>query len=117
MSGHHVTTPGRDFHERSARAVADPELQHALPEGTRYLATAYYQQLQADVLFEAARAYQTKRMASQAIENYSRSLGFDPNRAEAHRQLADLFARKGDRARAAEHAAAVENLRTAPPPR
>ncbi len=40
MSGHRVTTPGRDFHERTARAVADPELQHALRNLDRRLRTA-----------------------------------------------------------------------------
>jgi len=91
-------------------------LQLALPEGKSYPATAYYQQLQADVLFETGRAYQARRMASEAIQAYSRSLEFDPNRAEAHRQLAELFSRKGDRARASEHAAAAEKLRASPQP-
>src|SRR5437879_601360 len=40
VSGHRVTTPGRDFRERSARAVADPELQHALRNLDRRLRTA-----------------------------------------------------------------------------
>ncbi len=40
MSGHRITTPGRDFHERSAHAVADPELQHALRNLDRRLRTA-----------------------------------------------------------------------------
>ncbi len=40
VTGHSVTTPGRDFHERSAHAVADPQLQHALRNLDRRLRTA-----------------------------------------------------------------------------
>ena len=50
----------------------------ALPEGRSFPATAYYQQLQADVCFELGRAFEAKRMKSQAIEAYSRSLQLDP---------------------------------------
>jgi len=40
MSGHGITTPGRDFHERTATAVADPLLQQALHNLDRRLHTA-----------------------------------------------------------------------------
>jgi L-lactate dehydrogenase complex protein LldF len=40
MSGHDVTTPGHNFHERSASAVADSNLQHALRNLDRRLRTA-----------------------------------------------------------------------------
>jgi L-lactate dehydrogenase complex protein LldF len=40
VSGHGITTPGRDFPERTARAVADPDLQRALHNLDRRLRTA-----------------------------------------------------------------------------
>ena len=40
MSGHGITTPGRDFHERTATAIADPLLQQALHNLDRRLHTA-----------------------------------------------------------------------------
>ncbi len=40
MNTNRITTPGRDFHERTARAVADPQLQHALRNLDRRLRTA-----------------------------------------------------------------------------
>jgi L-lactate dehydrogenase complex protein LldF len=40
MTGHHIVTPGDDFRERTAHAVADPALQHALKNLDRRLRTA-----------------------------------------------------------------------------
>jgi L-lactate dehydrogenase complex protein LldF len=40
MTGHGITTPGRDFQERTATAVADPLLQRALHNLDRRLRTA-----------------------------------------------------------------------------
>jgi L-lactate dehydrogenase complex protein LldF len=40
MSGHGLVTPGNDFRERTAHAVADPALQHALRNLDRRLRTA-----------------------------------------------------------------------------
>ena len=37
---------------------------------------------------------------------------FDPSRGGAHRQLAELYLRKGDARRAIEHATAAEKLGT-----
>src|SRR5262249_11945468 len=96
---------------QNAQAASDKALQAialALPEGRRFPATAYYQQLQADIFFEEGRAYQAKRKSPQAIQAYSRSLDFDPDRGGAHRQLAELFFRTGDRSRAVDHALAAE---------
>ncbi|MBI3696694.1 MAG: tetratricopeptide repeat protein [Acidobacteria bacterium] len=95
----------------SDKALAALEL--ALPEGKNFPATVYYQQLQADVFFEFGRAYQAKRKAPQAIQAYSRSLEFDPNRGDTHRQLAELFLRKKDYTSAMEHAKAAEKLGSA----
>jgi protein O-GlcNAc transferase len=72
----------------SEKALA--ALRLALPDGKHFPATAYYQQLQADVWFEAGRAYQAKRQKAQAIEAYQRSLELDAKRAETHRRLAEL---------------------------
>ena len=90
----------------SEKALASLRL--AVPDGKHFPATAYYQQLQADVWFEAGRAYQIGRRIAQAIEAYSRSLEYDAKRVETHRQLAELYSKKGDQIRAREHAAAAE---------
>ena len=78
------------YNARGAGDQALAALRLALPEGKSLPATAYYQQLQADVFFELGRAYQAKRMKSQAIEAYSRSLQLDPNRTEARRRIEAL---------------------------
>jgi tetratricopeptide (TPR) repeat protein len=70
----------RLYNARAASDKALAALRLALPEGKSLPATAYYQQLQADVFFEMGRAYQAKRMKSQAIEAYSHSLQLDPSR-------------------------------------
>jgi protein O-GlcNAc transferase len=70
----------------SEKALA--ALQLAFPERRTYPATAYYQNLQADVFFEMGRAYQAGRRTAQAIRAYSRSLELDPSRAETRRALA-----------------------------
>jgi tetratricopeptide (TPR) repeat protein len=85
-------------------------LRLALPDGKQFPASAFYQQIQADIGFEQGVAYQAKRMPAQAIQAYSRALDFDPGRGEAHRRLAELYFRKGDKTRAIEHANAAEKL-------
>jgi tetratricopeptide (TPR) repeat protein len=87
-------------------------LRLALPDGKEFPASAFYQTLQADICVERGSAYQAKGMAAQAIEAYTRALGFDPNRGGVHRQLAELYLRSGDSARATEHATAAEKLGT-----
>jgi tetratricopeptide (TPR) repeat protein len=82
----------------------------ALPEGKEMPASAFYQKLQADLWVEQGTAYQAKSMAAQAIEAYTRALDLDPDRGGVHRQLAELFLRRGDSARAREHATAAEKL-------
>jgi tetratricopeptide (TPR) repeat protein len=80
----------RLYNGRAASDKALAALRLALPEGKSLPATAYYQQLQADVFFELGRAYQDKRMTAQAINAYSRSLQFDPSRTEARRRIEAL---------------------------
>jgi len=75
------------YNARAASDQALAALRLALPEGKSLPATAYSQQLQADVFYEQGRAYQAKGMKAQAIEAYSRSLQLDPNRAEARRRI------------------------------
>ncbi|HEY3836542.1 MAG TPA: tetratricopeptide repeat protein [Bryobacteraceae bacterium] len=101
-------TLGRLFNAEQASEKALSALQKALPDGKEIPASAYYQQLQADILFERGVAYQTAHQDSQAIEAYSRVLEFDPGRVQAHRQLAELYRRGGNAAKANEHAAAAE---------
>jgi tetratricopeptide (TPR) repeat protein len=81
---------GQVYNLQGASDKALAALRLALPEGKSFPATAYYQQIQADVFFEAGRAYQAKRKVSQAVEAYSRSLQFDANREEARRQIEKL---------------------------
>jgi len=90
------------------RALA--ELKLAIPEGKSFPTSAYYQQVQADVLFETGKAYQAKRLAPPAIQAYLRTLEFDPNRGLAHRRLAELFLQQGDYGRAFTHASMAEKL-------
>jgi len=78
------------YNARAASDQALAALRLALPDGKSLPATAYYQQLQADIFFELGRAYQAKRMKPQAIEAYSRSLQLDPNRADARRRIESL---------------------------
>jgi tetratricopeptide (TPR) repeat protein len=102
----------RVYNAQHASDKALQALRVGFPDGKQLSATAFYQKLQADVYLELGTAYQTKRMAEQAIEAYSRALEFDPSLGSAHRQLAELHFRKGDPARALEHATAAEKLGT-----
>jgi tetratricopeptide (TPR) repeat protein len=61
---------------------------------------------------EQGAAYQGKGMPAQAIEAYSRAVELDPELGGAHRGLAELYFRKGDAARAREHATEAEKLGT-----
>jgi tetratricopeptide (TPR) repeat protein len=78
------------YNARGASDQALSALKLVLLDGRSFPATAYYQQLQSDAYFEMARAYQAKRMKSQAIDAYTRSLELDGGREEARRQLEKL---------------------------
>lgn len=82
----------------------------ALPEGKEFPATAYYQELQADLAVERGAAYTAKKMDARAIEAYARALDFDPRRAFIHRRLAELYRKKGDPAGAARHTKEADTL-------
>lgn len=105
-------TLGRVYNAQHAGDKALSVLRKALPDGKEFPASAFYQQLQADICVEQGAAYQTKGMPVQAIEAYNRALGLDPGRGEVHVRLADLYLRKGDSAQAIEHARAAEKLGT-----
>ena len=83
-------TLARVYNARGSNEQAVSAVKLALPEGKSFPATAYYQQLQADAWFELGRALQAKRNSQQAIEAYSRTLEFDPERTEARRQIEKL---------------------------
>ena len=102
----------RVFNARHAYDQALQALHQALPEGRELPASAYYQQLQADLCAEQGAAYQAKGSLDRAIEAYTRALGFDPDRGAVHRELAGLYVRRGDAAAALEHATAAEKLGT-----
>jgi tetratricopeptide (TPR) repeat protein len=85
-------------------------LRQALPEGKTFPTSPYYQTLQADIYFEFGRAYARKGAARDAILAFMQCLSLDSGRAEAHRQLAELYRLQGDGVRAAEQAAAAAKL-------
>jgi tetratricopeptide (TPR) repeat protein len=85
-------------------------LRAALPEGTEFAASEYYQGLQADLAAERGVAYTAKKMYPLAIEAYARALDFDPRRASIHRRLAELYLQTADPARAALHTKEAEKL-------
>jgi len=87
---------------RSDKALA--ALEKAMPPGKTFPTSPYFQQVQADILFERGRAWQAKKRPAEAIDAYTASLSVDPNRPEAHRRLAELYGERGDRVRAREHA-------------
>lgn len=103
-------TLARLYNAQHAGNKALEILRKALPEGTELPASAFYQQLQADICVEQGTAYQSRKMSAAAIDAYERALALDPNRGEVHRQLAELYLRKADAARALEHATAAERL-------
>jgi tetratricopeptide (TPR) repeat protein len=105
-------TLARLYNAQHASDKALQAVRMALPDGKELPASAIYQQLQADICVEQGAAYQAKGMAAQSIEAYARALGFDPSRGGVHRQLAELYLRTGDPARAIEHATAAEKLGT-----
>jgi tetratricopeptide (TPR) repeat protein len=84
----------RLYNARQSSDQALEALRLALPDGKQMGASAFYQQLQADIFFERGIAYQDKKMPDQAIQAYTRALDFDPNRAEARRRLAELYLAK-----------------------
>lgn len=105
-------TLARSYNAQRASDKALQILRQALPDGKEIPASPYYQQLQADLLVEQGAAYQAKAMAAQAIQAYSRALDLDPERGAVHRQLAELYLRAGNPARAMEHATAAEKMGT-----
>jgi tetratricopeptide (TPR) repeat protein len=100
----------RLYNAQHASDKALEALRLALPDGKQLGASAFYQQIQADICFERGIAYQAKKMPDRAIQAYSRALDFDPGRGEVHRRLAELYFRSGDVVHAMEHATAAEKL-------
>jgi tetratricopeptide (TPR) repeat protein len=101
---------GRLYNAQHSSDKALEILRQALPADKEVPASPYYQKLQADLFVEMGAAYQAKGMASEAIDAYSRALDLDPDRGGVHRELARLYFRQGDSARAKEHATAAEKL-------
>ena len=92
--------------------LALKEVSLAAPEGKRLLSNAYYQQLQVEVFFERGLILQDKGDLAQAIEAYASALELNPNHGPAHRQLAEVLLLQGQYARASEHAAKAEELKS-----
>ena len=97
------------YNTRGASDQALEELRLAV-EGKSFPSSPYYQQLQADVFFEKGRAYQAKRMFTEAVGSYLTALELNPNEGRSHRQLAEVYLRTGDHAKAMQHAAIAEKL-------
>jgi len=102
----------RLYNSQGASDKALTALGLVFPEGKTFPADAYYEKLQADAAFEEGRAYQAKKMTSQALAAYLRCLDLDAGNGAAHRQLAELYLKKGDTASARDHADAAEKLGT-----
>ena len=80
-------------------------LRLALPPGKTFPTSPYYQALQADIHFEFGRAYAAKGSPREAIAAYLQCLALDAARPAAHRNLAELYRKQGDRVHAAEQEA------------
>ncbi|MBI5086229.1 MAG: tetratricopeptide repeat protein [Acidobacteria bacterium] len=93
---------------QSGKALA--ALRQALPEGKTFASSPYYQKLQADTHFEFGRAYAAQGAAGDAVRAFERCLAIDSGRAEARRQLAALYRKLGDTARADEQAELAAKL-------
>ncbi len=99
------------YNTRGASDQALEELRLAV-DGKSFPSSPYYQQLQADVFFEKGRAYQAKRMFTEAVGSYLTVLELNPNDGRSHRQLAELYLRSGDQSKAMQHAAVADKLGT-----
>jgi protein O-GlcNAc transferase len=92
-------------HRRQRRPeMALEELERAMPEGKRLLATKYYQQLESDVHVERGRALQDLARWNEAAAAFRRSLDVLPDRGDAHRHLAEVLYRQGEYRLALDHA-------------
>jgi tetratricopeptide (TPR) repeat protein len=100
---------GMLYNVQGAGDKALAALRRAL-EGKSFPTSPYYQALQADVFFEIGRAQQARRSTAEAITAYQRSLDYDPNRADTHRRLSELFELQGDTRRASDHQALARKL-------
>jgi len=98
------------FNAQRLSSKALDALYQALPPGKTFPTSPYYQQLQADIHFEFGRAWAVKGNPREAIEAYLRCLSLDASRAAAHRNLAELYEKQGDRVHAAEQAALAAEL-------
>ena len=116
-----VAAPARpEAHLRLGQAyrlkkMAGPALQElalAFPDRTQFLNTAYYQQLEADTLFERGMVYQSTGDRRRAIAEYLKVLEVDPSRGNAHRQLAEVLFRQGEYQDALKHALDAGELQT-----
>ncbi|HEU0179554.1 MAG TPA: tetratricopeptide repeat protein [Blastocatellia bacterium] len=92
--------------------LALKEISLAVPEGQRLLSNAYYQQLRVEVFFERGLILQGKGEFAMAIEAYTSALELNPNHGPTHRQIAEVLLSQGQYARAAEHAAKAEELKS-----
>jgi tetratricopeptide (TPR) repeat protein len=103
---------GQAYRLKKMAGPALQELAMAFPDRTQFLNTAYYQQLEADTLFERGMVYQSTGDRRRAIAEYLKVLEVDPSRGNAHRQLAEVLFRQGEYQDALKHALDAGGLQT-----
>jgi tetratricopeptide (TPR) repeat protein len=96
---------GQLYNAQGLGSKALAALRLALPPGKTFPTSPYYQALQADIHFEFGRAYAAKGSPREAIAAYLQCLALDAARPAAHRNLAELYRKQGDRVHAAEQEA------------
>jgi tetratricopeptide (TPR) repeat protein len=103
---------GQAYRLKKLPGRALQELALAVPDGAHFLSTAYYQQLQADTLFEQGLTYEETGERPRAIGAYLKVLELDPSRGNAHRQLAKALFQQGEYQDALKHALDAGELKT-----
>jgi tetratricopeptide (TPR) repeat protein len=91
-------------------AQAEAQLTQALPSGTTMQASAFYQQLEADIDVERGLIRLQQGELDAAAEAFRKSIKVKANHGPAHQQLAEVYLRQGRHAEAAEHAARAAEL-------
>lgn len=103
---------GQAYRLKNMAGPALQELAMAFPDRTQFLNTAYYQQLEADTLFERGMVYQSAGDRPRAMAEYLKVLEVDSSRGNAHRQLAEVLFRQGEYQDALKHALDAGALKT-----
>jgi tetratricopeptide (TPR) repeat protein len=90
---------------------AEAQLALAMPTGTGAPATAFDQQMEAELYTEQGLIQLQRGRVDEAIAALLKSLEMDATQGEVHRHLASAYIRKGSFTEAAAHAAEAEKLK------